>query len=424
MKHNKKVVYSRIALPGRQGGAIIVLIAIAMLGILAMGGLALDGSHMFLNKARLQNSVDSAALAAAKVLDQTGDEARARTAAASLLGLNAQAAGNQELRGVLSGGGLSVTVEFSSTLQPFAPGTTPAEYVRVRALNFTMPAWLMRVVSNANKRVGATAVAGPSPTILQACNIVPLVVCGTPPAQGGSAPYWGFQPGQPQVLKSAAGQQSPIGPGNFQLLRLGGSGSAIVRENLAGGYNNCLTGNTLPTQPGNSVGPVTQGINTRLNIYSGPMNGTQDQYPPDVVTRQPVPALQYNSTTGVISQAGQPVTTSSQINFNHSDYQNRVQNGQFDVQPRPNGRGAFQRRILPVPIADCTGANNGQTDLPMLGLGCYFLFQEAVQQGINNNLFGEFVADCPAGGMPGPDPTSIPGPYRVQLYRDFAGGDS
>ncbi|MDH4021817.1 MAG: pilus assembly protein TadG-related protein [Gammaproteobacteria bacterium] len=410
--------------PARQGGAIIVLIAIAMLAILAMGGLALDGSHMFLNKARLQNSVDAAALAAAKVLDQTGDEARARTAVTSLLGLNAQAAGNQELNGVLSGGGLNVTVEFSRTLQPFSPGTSPAEYVRVRALNFTMPAWLMRVVSNANKAVGATAVAGPSPTILEACNIVPLVVCGTPPAQGGSAPYWGFQPDQVHVLKSASGQQSPIGPGNFQLLRLGGSGSAVVRENLAGGYNGCFTGGTLPTEPGNSVGPVTQGINTRLNIYSGPMNGTQDTYPPDVVTRQTVPALQYDDTTGAVTQGGQVITSSSQLNFNHRNYQSRVQNSQFDVQPRPNGRGAFERRIMPVPIADCTGSNNGQSDLPILGVGCYFLLQEAVQQGTRSNLFGEFVADCPAGGAPGPNPTAIPGPHIIQLYRDFTSGDS
>ena len=424
MTQKNNAIASRITPPPRQGGAIIVLIAIAMLGILAMGGLALDGSHLFLNKARLQNSVDSAALAAAKVLDQTGDEARARTAAASLLGLNAQAAGNQELGGVLSGGGLSVTVEFSSTLQPFSPGTTPAEYVRVRALNFQMPAWLIRVVSNASKTVGATAVAGPSPTILEACDVVPLVVCGTPPAQGGAAPYWGFQPGQPQVLKSAAGQQSPIGPGNFQLLRLGGSGGAVVRENLAGGYRGCLTGGTLPTEPGNNVGPVTQGINTRLNIYSGPMNGTQDTYPPDVVTRQTVPRLQYDDTSGVISQAGQPITDSSQMSFNHSDYQSRVQSGSFDVQPRPNGRGAFQRRIMPVPIADCTGSNSGQSDLPILGVGCYFLLQEAVQQGINSNLFGEFVADCPAGGAPGPDPTAIPGPHIIQLYRDFTSGDS
>jgi hypothetical protein len=395
-----------------------------MLAILAMGGLALDGSHLFLNKARLQNSVDSAALAAAKVLDQTGDEARARTAVASLLGLNAQALGNQELNGALSGGGLNVTVEFSRTLQPFAPGTTPAEYVRVRALNFTMPAWLIRVVSNVTKTVSATAVAGPSPTILEACNIVPLVVCGTPTSQGGSAPYWGFSPGQPQVLKSGSGGSSPIGPGNFQLLRLGGAGANVVRENLAGGYKNCFSGNTLPTQPGNQTGPVTDGLNTRLNKYSGTMSGTQDIYPPDVVTRQPVPPLDYDDTTGAVTQGGQVITSSSQISFNHDDYESRIENGNFDLQPRPNGSGAFERRLMPVPIADCTGINNGQTDLPILGMGCYFLLQEAVHKGNENEIYGEFVADCPAGGMPGPNPTSIPGPHIIQLYRDFASNDS
>ncbi|TFG83803.1 MAG: pilus assembly protein [Chromatiales bacterium] len=424
MSQKTRLASSRTAPPARQGGAIIVLIAIAMLAILAMGGLALDGSHMFLNKARLQNSVDSAALAAAKILDQTGDEARARTAVTSLLGLNAQTAGNQELGGALSGGGLNVTVEFSSTLQPFTPGTSPAEYVRVRALNFRMPAWLIPVVSSANKVVGATAVAGPSPTILEACNIVPLVVCGMPPSEGGSAPYWGFQPGQPQVLKSAAGQQSPVGFGNFQLLRLGGSGADVVRENLAGGYNGCFSGDTLPTQPGNSVGPVAQGVNTRLNVYTGNMRGAQDTYPPDVVTRQPIPPLDYDDTSGDITQGGQVITDTSQLNFNHSDYQSRVTNSNFDVQPRPNGAGAYERRIMPVPIADCSGTNNGQSDLPILGMGCYFLLQEAEQQGINAELFGEFVADCPAGGAPGPAPTSTPGPHIIQLYRDFASGDS
>ena len=112
--------------PARQRGAILVLLAIAMLAVLAMGGLALDGSHVLLNKSRLQNSVDAAALAAAKELDQSGDEGRATAAALSLLGLNAAAPGNRELGTSVSSGALNVTVEYSSTLQPFTPGTTPA----------------------------------------------------------------------------------------------------------------------------------------------------------------------------------------------------------------------------------------------------------------------------------------------------------
>jgi hypothetical protein len=308
-------------------------------------------------------------------------------------------------------------------LQPFAPGTLPAEYVRVRAQNFRMPAWFIPVTGRNNKVVGASAVAGPSPTIIQACDLVPLVACGTPPAQGGGPPYWGFQPGQPQVLKSAAGQTSPIGPGNFQLLRLGGSGAAVLRENLAGGYEGCI-GETAPTQPGNDVGPVVQGLNTRLNIYAGPLRGSQQTYPPDVVTQQVNPRLSYDDATGQISQGGVVITDSSQLDFNYSDYLGRVGGGSFDIQPAPGGNGAFERRIMPVPIADCSGVNNGQSDLPILGFACYFLLQEAIQQGNRANIFGEFVAQCEAGGMPGPDPTTIPGPYIIQLYRNFQSNDS
>lgn len=421
-RHRRRTVRMK-APPRKQGGAIIILIAIGMLAILAMGGLALDGSHLLVNKSRLQNTVDAAALGAAKILDQTGDTARARTAALNLMGLNAAALGNRELGESYSGGGMNVTVEFSATLQPFSPGTTPAEYVRVRAQNFRMPAWLIQVIGRDNKVVGASAVAGPSPTILRACDVVPLVVCGTPPSQGGTPPYWGFTPGQPQVLKTAGGQSSPIGPGNFQLIRLGGSGAAVLRENLAGGYEGCI-GNTVETEPGNDVGPVVQGLNTRLNQYSGPMRGQQATYPPDVITRQTTPRLNYNDNTGQITQGGRVITSSTQLDFNYSDYQNRVRNGSFDVQPAPNGLGAFERRVMPIPIADCSGVNNGQSTLPVLGFGCYFLLQEAIQQGSNSNIFGEFVAQCEAGGMPGPDPTNIPGPYIIQLYRNFQSNDS
>ena len=411
------------AFPRRERGAILVLIAIAMVAILAMGGLALDGSHIFLNKARLQNTVDAAALTAAKVLDESADTDRARTAALAMMDLKAQAAGNRDLRDAQ--GNLAVTIEFSATLQPFAPGTTPAEYVRVTARNFRMPAWLIPVIGVNSKRVAASAVAGPSPTILQACNIVPLVVCGTPASQGGTPPFWGYQGGKPHVLKSAAGQQSAIGPGNFQLLRLGGSGADVLRQNLAGGYEGCYDGSgSLPTQPGNDVGPVFQGLNTRLNIYSGSLGGSRDIYPPDVVTRQTTPRLSYDDSTGQIKQGGQVITDASQLDFNHSDYQSRVEGGNFDLQPAPAGPAAFERRLMPVPIADCSGVNTGQSDLPILGVGCFFLLQEASGTGNNANIFGEFVSDCQAGGRPGPNPNNSAGPHVVQLYRSFESNDS
>ena len=57
----------------KQQGAVLILVVVGMLGMLAVVGLALDSGHAMLNKTRLQNAVDAAALAGAKELDLTSD---------------------------------------------------------------------------------------------------------------------------------------------------------------------------------------------------------------------------------------------------------------------------------------------------------------------------------------------------------------
>jgi hypothetical protein len=154
------------------------------------------------------------------------------------------------------------------------------------------------------------------------------------------------------------------------------------------------------------------------------MNGMQSTYPPDVVVEQPVPQLDYDSATDTITQNGSPITDSTQIDFNYDDYSARVHSGAYDYQPSPNGIGVFQRREAAVAIGDCDGTTNGQGEVPLLGFGCFFLLQEAKQQGNESHIYGQFLESCRAGGMPGPAPTTVPGPYIIQLYRDFASTDS
>ncbi len=217
-----------------------------------------------------------------------------------------------------------------------------------------------------------------------------------------AAPSFGYTVGALNVLKLASGnnQSGPIGPGNFQLIRLNGNGGSVIRQNMAGAYDSCVDGSgDVETQTGNVVGPVTQGLNTRFGDYSGGVSATD--YPPDVVTTQPSPLLTYNSNTQVISQGSNTVTQSSQINFNHAIYDQRVTAGNYDNQPSPNGIGAAGRRILTVPIADCSGSNNGNSQLPVLGFGCYFLLQKAIQQGQDNYVYGEFVMAASAKAIPG-----------------------
>ena len=424
----------------RQRGAALILIVVGMVALLLMAGLALDGGHVFLNKTRLQNTVDAAALSAAKTIDETnGNTAEATAAALVAFGSNAAAAGNAELSRAYGGGAgdLTVTVEYSTTLRPFAPGAPNGPYVRVIARGFTMPAWLVTLAGINEKTVAATAVAGPSPTLnQQVCNLAPMMVCGDPSRNPAEDPenFWGYELGAPDVLKTAASGhwEGTPGPGNFQLIRLGGSGAAVVRENLAGGYPGCVSvGDTMETEPGNSVGPVAQGMNTRFGEYSGPMAGNQAQYPPDVIVDAQSPSLVAGEdpVTGedTVLQNGQVITRDNvEELYDYEDYRTDLREpAAYDYQPRESGGiGEYERRKVTIPVGDCTTTTNGQGTVPVLGFACFFLLQPAVQRGNEAHVFGQFVGDCTVNGMPGPGPGSGPEPYRIQLYDDPDSNDS
>lgn len=403
----------------RQRGVALVLIVVGLLAVLAMAGLALDASHMGYNKARLQSAVDAAALSAAKVLDQTGNTTDATTAAQTTFNANA-AAFPELLRSV--GEGLGLTVQFANAPVPFTPGTTPRRFVRVIVTDFTTDASLTRVLGVMRLPVRASAIAGPSPALTLACNIVPMAVCGDPSA---AAPYFGYTPGRVHSLKTTSNGTAESGPGNFQLLNFSATGANDLRQMMAGGYDGCVTrGDNVTTKPGQSAGPTSQGLNSRFNDYAG---GGIDpvRYPPDVVLDEPSPTLTYDNKTNLIKQGGKTITLASQLSVNWPTYDADIAAKNYDVQPRPTGNGVPRRRELAVPIVDCTGVQNGRTSLPILGLGCFFLVQRASSSSSESRVFGEFISDCDAGGRPGSTPpgTTV-GPYVIELYRDFSSADS
>jgi len=402
-----------------QRGVAVAFVTVALVALLLMVGLALDVGHATLNKTRLQDATDAAALAAAKILDETNSTLLATTEALTAFAANANASGDQELANAYANGAgtVTVTVQYSATLPPFAAGAPKGPYVRVSASGFSRPTWFVQLLGIPQMSVAATAVAGPSPTINQACNIVPLVVCG----QSGQ-PNFGYTLDQAVVLKqSAPGNPSAIGPGNFQLIQLGGTGANIVRQNMAGSYSGCAAaggGNTVQTQPGNEAGPTTQGINTRFGDYTGPMGGTQSQYPPDVITTEQTPPL-------TVGSGGPPYPVVGTITYGYQQYvADEGTPAKYNNPPAPNGPGVFNRRVLQVPVGDCSGTAGGQTTVPVIGFACFFLLQKETQQGISSYIIGEFEGNCEVNGTPGPAPNAGPGPYIIQLYHDPGSGDS
>lgn len=411
---------------GCQRGVALLLILIAMTTLILMAGLALDVGHMMLNKARLQNTADAAALAAAKILDETNSTTLATAAALQAFGLNAADAGNQELSSGYSNGSIQVTVQYSSAMPPFTPGSATGPYVRIIATGFAMPTSLVAVSGLTQLSVAASAVAGPSPTANTACNLAPMMVCGNPNPPAGS--FWGYTVNAPQVLKSAAPGSAAVGPGNFQLIQLGGSGANIVRQNLAGSYQACINAtDSVQTEPGNATGPTAQGLNTRFGQYSGPVS--ESQYPPDVLTTGQSPVLTVNSSGQITLGQNGPVITVSNINqllYSYASYlADEANPAAYQYQPvSSGGPGVFNRRVLSVPIGNCTGTSNGSTTVPVLGFGCFFLLQPVSQTGNTDYAFGQFIGNCDVNGEPGPAPNSGPGPYIIQLYHDPASGDS
>lgn len=145
MPHLNKVTLKQ-HWPARQRGAVTVLITAALIAVLAMAGLALDGGHLLLNKTRLQNAVDAAALSGAKTLSlrHMDPDAGYNPVGAALhtLELNAREGdGNGELaRAIadLGGAGEFAEVYFSSKVdQGFGPSINgESRYVRVTVLEY------------------------------------------------------------------------------------------------------------------------------------------------------------------------------------------------------------------------------------------------------------------------------------------------
>jgi Flp pilus assembly protein TadG len=410
-------------MPRKQRGIVAVVVAIGLLALVAMVGFAFDSGHLMLNKSRLQNTVDAAALTAAKVLDLTGSEAQAEASARASFDTNAS--GHRELDQVMSGA--DIAVHFSNTLEPWAPGSAPANYVRVVADDFTMWNSFTSLVGFSNASTAASAVAGPSAPVgseegNEACDLVPMMVCAdmSPGAPGD----WGYTGDNVTLLKFASSGSPNMGPGNYQLIRLGGPGASIVRTNLAGGYDQCLdpSGN-VETQPGNDVGPVSQGLNTRFGQYQGGgMNAST--YPPDKVTTEPNPDLDVaNDEVTVIFKNGPPVGSINEVSFTYDDYKARLASGPFDF-----ANGKPQRRVVAVPFVNCSGPHEGQSTLPVVGLGCFFLLQPAVHKGNDNYVYAEYIGDCGADGSPGPAPNPNPvsgtGIYKIVLHNDPLSPDS
>lgn len=447
----------------KQRGLVAVIVTIALFSFMGVAALAIDINHALMNRTKLQNSVDAAALAAALVLDRTdftsgtNDSALSIATNAAQEALNRMASenGNTELDFVTEPIDVLVTLSNSPTFVDSYSVGGDDHYVRVAVSNLQLSSFIMQLFG-LNKQLSASAVAGPSAGG-GSCNLVPMAVCAT---DGG------YQMNQVYALKLTSNTSS-MGVGNFQLLDFDPDDPNTLTEVekyklselLAGAYEGCaIPGKTVTSKPGNTIGPVADGLNTRFGLKS---NLDANDYPQDTNYKEAELNPTYISERGNYGLTNQAtlndvfdlITEASialETNLNPKNnkeltepeiekYENIIAdyyplNAKEDLTldydryvdidntaPAP-GDG---RRVLAVPIIDCPEGETGKSEYAVVDIGCFFLLQHApLNSGDKQEIFGEYFGKCPTSNVMYNGESNSLGTYRIVLYDDPFNKDS
>ena len=248
----------------RHQGAVALTVALSLLFLLGLAGLALDLGRLFVIRAELQSAVDACALAAASELDGQSDAltraSRAGVRAGNLNAVNFQSSswgGQRQLE--------ASSLEFLDRDAQATVQASQARYARCSHSHPSVGAWLMPALQAFSgdarmasaRRVGAQAVA----TRRSAQTACPVPVAFRP-ATGAVAPSYGLAVGQWVTL---VGNKSLAPGGQLGWANLDGSVSAAQTERQLLGYCGVKVGDRLGT-PG-AQASVTDAWNLRFGIH-------------------------------------------------------------------------------------------------------------------------------------------------------------
>lgn len=209
----------------------LILVAAGMVAFTGLMAMVTDIGLLALNKQRLVNAVDAAALAGVHELPVSPGQAKV----------------------------MAVNYALQNGANPLEP--VVGEYLGATNTKLTVSATrkvdfiFARVLGIYSGTVGATAAAGLS-GIRALRGAAPLAIPDQP-----------FEFGVYYTLKLASNSDvpSPLGPGTFGALSLGGTGATTYENNLKYGYAGELqVGDVINTETGNISNPTTRAIDYRL----------------------------------------------------------------------------------------------------------------------------------------------------------------
>lgn len=231
----------------------MVLLALMLPALLVAVALGTDATIFHFNWVQLQKAADAAALAGANYLPDNPAQA---IATANQLAQNNGIKAGEIISTVVAPDNLSVSVSLRRTVPYYlarvlglttgnvTTSATAAPQFAPSTVNATTPGQVPPGGDN-NGGNGGTCLA------VGGCGLIPIGLDSNTVYTNGN-----------QVTL----QQGQLGPGNWDLLALGGVGGNNLRTNIANGYDSMVTiGDWLTTEPGKKVGPVDQGFQDRID---------------------------------------------------------------------------------------------------------------------------------------------------------------
>lgn len=212
-------------------GNVLILVSLGLAALMGFSAIVMDYGAVAVERRRMVNAADAAALAGAQELILSPDfPALAQARAVEYAVQNG--VDPSRVTAVVSPGNSGITVEVENGVS----------YLFARVFGET----------GTNVRARARAVVGPAGGLF---GIAPFSIVEQP-----------LQYGVKYSLKYSDWKDSGLAPGNYGALALGGSGASRYRENIKEGYSTLiLIGDLLEPEEGNMSGPTSQGIGDIFN---------------------------------------------------------------------------------------------------------------------------------------------------------------
>lgn len=259
-------------------GAVAPTVALSLIALLVVGGVAFDYARLASMDTELQDAADQAALAAAGQLDgDTGACLRAAKAASTLIANNTRFA-NDDPGNIKIDVANEATCDRTGNIKFYAkkdksdsanPTDATAAFVEVtvgaRTAYYAMTPIVAALSSGAKN---ATAYAGVGSAV---CGVVPFFICNPVETDSNTDPDLspgGVTPGTGLVMAQGGTQW---GPGNFGFIDQLGNGANGVAEALASDSlnGNCAGTDNVTTETGNILNAVRDSLNMRFDFKPG-----------------------------------------------------------------------------------------------------------------------------------------------------------